>query len=184
MFPSRSISAFLLLVVIHGCLVSAQSNLRRCERCDKSKCATPPVECPNGIKLDNCDCCYVCARKEGQRCDTKKGYQDVHGVCGDDLACKLRDDLPSNDPPEALCYCNSLEPACGSDGRNYGSICKLNEERYRNRNSGLTLGSRGLCPTLYTNVWVKEQWIKLASAQNSVENRVLGVTWLDRKKNG
>lgn len=129
-----------------------------CGKCEPDKCEVPPVDClGSGLKLDACECCYVCARTEGERCSALAGGEyvmhrggkrpDVTGVCDDELDCRLRDDVPRNEADQAICYCQQNEPVCGNNGRNYPNLCNLNKERYKNRNSGLALASRGLCPT-------------------------------------
>ena len=65
-------------------------------QCDSSLCPNPEdlegSTCPAGIAFDECNCCYVCARQEFERChhpdvDTGSVY---HGKCGDSLECIVR----------------------------------------------------------------------------------------------
>lgn len=128
-------------------LVQSESD-RKCGECEPDKCVPPTENCLTGLVKDLCGCCYVCGRREGERCDgdslpapfRERGY----GPCGEHLECRLRTDLAPGDPPEAQCYCTKTEPLCGNDGKTYENECQMTEARYRLRN-GLQAAHRGPC---------------------------------------
>ena len=98
---------------------------------------------------DKCNCCSICGQFEGNRCylPSLKGLNESHhayGDCGENLECRLRDDLNPAEPDEALCFCTKTEPVCGSDGQTYDNICQLNEARYKRRD-GLVPSNYGPC---------------------------------------
>lgn len=103
-----------------------------CGTCDPNACE-PPQDCLAGVVKDSCDCCFVCGRREGERCDNAELNLENFGKCGDDLECLVRNDLHWDDPPEAVCSCISQNPLCGSDYVTYENKCQLTEARYRRR---------------------------------------------------
>ncbi|XP_054708855.1 insulin-like growth factor-binding protein-related protein 1 isoform X2 [Uloborus diversus] len=107
-------------------------NIEPCSSCDRNSCQ-PPRNCLAGLVKDSCECCYVCARTEGERCDHEDLHLEGFGHCGDNLECRVRNDLDWDDPPEAVCVCSKQKPLCGSDGVTYENICQLTETRYRRR---------------------------------------------------
>lgn len=118
------------------------------EVCDQNECPVPQTECLAGLVKDNCDCCFVCGRREGQRC-FDKSFEDQlpedyphYQRCGDDLECRVRTDLDPSDKPEAICYCTQDEPICGSDGVTYENRCQFTEARYRNRDKLYEIDNR------------------------------------------
>ena len=70
-----------------GCLFSFGLLLSVCPPCDPDAC--PPVTCgdPEAIVYDNCDCCPVCGKLEGELCG---GDRDVGGMCVSGLYCSYR----------------------------------------------------------------------------------------------
>uniref|UniRef100_A0A4Q8K414 U5-Hexatoxin-Hc1a_1 n=1 Tax=Hadronyche cerberea TaxID=1107879 RepID=A0A4Q8K414_HADCE len=141
-------SCFLLFGIIYLLDMASgqqQTSQTDCGECDHSSC-NPPEECLAGMVKDTCDCCYVCARKEGQLCDhSMLGSDDsAFGKCGENLECRIRTDLDPEDPPEATCFCTQTQPNCGSNGVTYENICQLTEARYKLRN-GLRAVSREPC---------------------------------------
>uniref|UniRef100_T1IJ70 Insulin-like growth factor-binding protein-related protein 1 n=1 Tax=Strigamia maritima TaxID=126957 RepID=T1IJ70_STRMM len=117
-----------------------------CGPCDVSECP-PPNDCLAGLVKDACGCCFVCARREGERCDhrsLKLPENFSYGRCGDQLECRLREDLKDKDAPEAICYCKQNDVVCGSNGKTYYNMCQLMEDAYRKRD-GLKVNTRGPC---------------------------------------
>lgn len=114
-----------------------------CDTCDANACE-PPQICLAGMVKDDCDCCFVCGRREGERCDHEDLNSVGFGQCGDNLECRVRSDLDWNDPPEAVCVCTSQRSLCGSDGITYDNECQLTEARYRRRD-GLRAVSADPC---------------------------------------
>ncbi|TPP58740.1 Kazal-type serine protease inhibitor domain-containing protein 1 [Fasciola gigantica] len=105
-----------------------------CGECDQTKCAKNLI-CAVGLVRDRCGCCLVCGLEESHLCNLESeipSYVKQHvgkpwyGRCGQNLECRVRDDV---DPvfvggSQSICYC--LEPGlvCGSDGKTY-SQCQL-----------------------------------------------------------
>lgn len=63
----------------------------RAEQCGSMKkcpdCKGEPTEkdCPSGcLTKDRCNCCYVCAKAKGERCE---GIYGKYGYCADGLYC-------------------------------------------------------------------------------------------------
>ncbi|XP_023213498.1 insulin-like growth factor-binding protein-related protein 1 [Centruroides sculpturatus] len=129
------------------CLSAASVAVKRdCPPCKPQQCR-PPENCLAGMVKDACDCCYVCARREGERCDNVSlplPYTYKYGYCGENLECRLRTDLLPEDPAEATCECIKQEALCASDGQTYDNECQLTEARYKKRD-GLRAMSRGPC---------------------------------------
>lgn len=109
-----------------------------------------PLILLNDFKQDRCGCCLVCGQREGYRCfDPKlKGKLDPkyeeYGACGENLECRIRDDLAENEAAEALCYCKRAEMICGTDGNTYDNVCHLMEARLKRRD-GLAAATSGPC---------------------------------------
>jgi len=120
-----------------------------CGPCDPESCARPR-NCLAGMVKDHCDCCMVCGRIEGEKCDNDSlplKYEHVYGYCGEHLECRIRSDLQEKDAAEAICFCKQTEILCASDGKTYNNICQMMEEAYKNRN-GLKAVSRGPCKSV------------------------------------
>uniref|UniRef100_A0A1W7RAD9 Insulin-like growth factor-binding protein n=1 Tax=Hadrurus spadix TaxID=141984 RepID=A0A1W7RAD9_9SCOR len=134
-----------LLVGIVGLAAGAKIN---CPPCHKESCQAP-LNCLAGLVKDICDCCYVCGRTEGERCDNLNlalPYGRKYGYCGENLECRMRTDLAPGDPDEGICVCLKQDVLCGSDGNTYDNECKLTEARYKLRDVNyLRAVSRGPC---------------------------------------
>uniref|UniRef100_A0ACB8GB68 Cysteine-rich motor neuron 1 protein n=1 Tax=Sphaerodactylus townsendi TaxID=933632 RepID=A0ACB8GB68_9SAUR len=58
-----------------------QSKESRCEE---------PKNCPGGVVLDICGCCFLCARQRNESCG---GFFGLHGACDRGLRCVIRPPL-------------------------------------------------------------------------------------------
>lgn len=76
--------------------------------------------------------------------EVDKEQEPWKGRCGKGLTCRIRDDLPDDEPPEAICRCNMEEDFCGDDGVSYTSICSLLEQGKRT-NKTITIARPGPC---------------------------------------
>lgn len=54
-----------------------------CESCQLTTCAVV-IDCAAGMVIDECNCCAVCAKDEGDTCG---GVFDLNGKCGLNLYC-------------------------------------------------------------------------------------------------
>ncbi|XP_058797594.1 insulin-like growth factor-binding protein-related protein 1 [Phymastichus coffea] len=170
----RSITIALLLVVCYCCCANAhrttspprfydddesfatteQIYAEGCHVCGDYRCPSDPKECLLGSVPDTCGCCSngVCARLDGESCwnasisELPKGRR-TEGLCARNYVCKLRDDLESEDQPEAICVCMEQSLACASNNRTYPTPCALHEEAMRNKDSNLRLQHLGPCPS-------------------------------------
>merc|ERR1719327_137672 len=94
-----------------------------CGECDRSLCP-PKEECPGTEAMDHCNCCVLCKRKLGERCDG--GQRVEYGPCGDYLKCEPRKDLVGSS--EWTCQCSKKGEVCGSDGVTYPTVCHVTEK--------------------------------------------------------
>nr|XP_023496516.1 LOW QUALITY PROTEIN: kazal-type serine protease inhibitor domain-containing protein 1 [Equus caballus] len=116
-----------------------------CAPCRPEECAAPRG-CLAGRVRDACGCCWECANLEGQLCDLDPSAH-FYGRCGEQLECQLDTggDLSRGEVPEPLCACRSQRPLCGSDGRTYAQICRLQEAARARPDANLTVAHLGPC---------------------------------------
>ncbi|XP_039261063.1 venom protein 302-like [Styela clava] len=63
--------------IMHAC------NASSCRRCKQKKCKKL-TECMGSIIKDNCRCCDVCAKQEGELCG---GLWNLQGACDSHMKC-------------------------------------------------------------------------------------------------
>uniref|UniRef100_A0A8D2ATL2 Kazal type serine peptidase inhibitor domain 1 n=1 Tax=Sciurus vulgaris TaxID=55149 RepID=A0A8D2ATL2_SCIVU len=116
-----------------------------CAPCRPEECVAPRG-CLAGRVRDACGCCWECANLEGQLCDLDPSAH-FYGRCGEQLECRLDagGDLSRGEVPEPLCACRSQRPLCGSDGRTYNQICRLQEAALARPDANLTMAHPGPC---------------------------------------
>ncbi|XP_048191166.1 kazal-type serine protease inhibitor domain-containing protein 1 isoform X2 [Perognathus longimembris pacificus] len=116
-----------------------------CGPCRPELCAVPRG-CLAGRVRDACDCCWECANLEGQLCDLDPSTH-FYGRCGEQLECRMDagGDLNRGEVPEPWCACRSQSPLCGSDGRTYAQICRLQEAARARPDANLTVAHPGPC---------------------------------------
>ncbi|XP_067000929.2 insulin-like growth factor-binding protein-related protein 1 [Anabrus simplex] len=141
------------MAVMHSALIFAAILAlglgNECPKCEVDSCPKEAAQCPYGLVTDMCGCCPkgVCGLGEGDKCYNKTlslpSEAKKYGLCGESLRCLMRPDLTSKDEPEAMCVCQELQPACGSDNRTYDSVCQLNKEAAK----------RGFSDELYLKHW-------------------------------
>ncbi|KAM8924108.1 serine protease HTRA1 [Pelodytes ibericus] len=89
-------------------------------RCDPSSCAPAPTGCASGETALQCGCCPVCAAAEGERCGESAGDP----LCASGLRCVRSGGIGA----QRLCQCSTSQPVCGSDGKTYSNLCRLQAE--------------------------------------------------------
>ena len=121
-----------------------------CGPCARRDCK-PVSDCAAGIAFDECGCCSVCAKAENELCEhpalrgtANRPSSEYLGSCGTNLECRLRDDLPRGERPEALCVCTKLGVLCGSDGVTYENMCRLLAASV-GRSEKIVISTRGPC---------------------------------------
>lgn len=100
----------------HDPTAAARSD-RCASPCDVNSC--PSLSCPGGRVPDPCNCCPVCRSREGDACGRKNDLP-----CGDGLECKPVA-AGRRRGSKRVCRCRTERAVCGSDGKTYGSACKL-----------------------------------------------------------
>ncbi|ELT93934.1 hypothetical protein CAPTEDRAFT_166448 [Capitella teleta] len=129
-----------VLVIIAASAVYGQD----CGQCEPSECSAP-VNCVAGVVKDSCGCCNICAKAEYELCDHPRIKSSKHlGRCGDQLECRVRNDLADEDKPEAICFCRIEGELCGTDNVTYDNICGLMAETART-NKKVKVHSKGPC---------------------------------------
>nr|KAG5698767.1 hypothetical protein BaRGS_032186 [Batillaria attramentaria] len=125
-----------VLGVMAALLVLGEAGKKKCGPCDKESCPTlNAANCLAGTTKDDCNCCDVCAKLEGEACD-----DSVRDPCGDGMKCRSTPDAGS------ICQCKFQEILCGSDGKTYSNLCQLMTTAVREqRTNTLNVKSVGPC---------------------------------------
>ncbi|XP_056136222.1 serine protease HTRA3-like [Lampris incognitus] len=124
-------------------VIGATSRPSKCpSRCDVSKCPSP--RCPGGYVPDRCRCCLLCAAGDGEPCG-----RTAHLPCGDGLECKPVEGSWRGAKAKGVCRCKAGHRVCGSDGKTYGSVCKMRAASRAALQEGrpeVTQAHKGPCP--------------------------------------
>ncbi|XP_040003446.1 serine protease HTRA3a isoform X2 [Xiphias gladius] len=127
------------LVFTRDLAVAARSG-QCASRCDVSLCPSP--SCPGGYVPDRCDCCLVCAPREGDPCGREDDLP-----CGDGLECRMPA-AGRRRGSRGVCRCKTEQRVCGSDGQTYGNVCKMRVASRKARQKGrpeVSQAHRGPC---------------------------------------
>ncbi|XP_076373138.1 serine protease HTRA1B-like [Tachypleus tridentatus] len=92
----------LLLVYCYFHLISGDQDDPCVALCERSNCPQMTKPCKAGVTTDQCDCCPVCARAEGEKCGGNKLMN--LGKCGEGLYC----DTTNN--PNGIGICKTPSP--------------------------------------------------------------------------
>jgi len=135
------------MVVFAGLAVGQRRPVGLSPDCPKP-CATDqckaPENCEAGVVMDACNCCEVCAKKEFERCDHPDAPVPGELPCGENLECRLRNDLKVDDGRQAACYCTVEGALCGSDGVTYDNLCQLSSMAAKTGKK-ITVQNKGPC---------------------------------------
>ncbi|XP_037553258.1 serine protease HTRA3-like, partial [Nematolebias whitei] len=135
--------AGLLLLFTHGLAGAARPD-KCASRCDVSSCPSP--SCPgSGYVPDRCNCCLVCAPREGDPCGRRNDLP-----CGDGLECKPLS-AGRRRGSKGVCRCKLEHEVCGSDGKTYGNVCKMKAASRKAASKGRAAvihAHRGACQSL------------------------------------
>lgn len=107
----------LFLALLPLLLLLGESGTRAfvCLPCDESRCEEPK-NCPGGVVLDICGCCFMCARQRNESCG---GFFGLHGACDRGLRCVIRPPLHGDSLTEyeaGVCEGKHEEEAAGRGG--------------------------------------------------------------------
>lgn len=141
-----------VLATVWFCMAAINPDMRgqpldECGPCDRDLHCKEALDCEVGIVKDKCGCCDACAKKEYELCEHPEVFTQAgvdNGKCGENLECKLRNDLEDSDPDEAVCYCTMQDYLCGSDGVSYVNICELAAAGVR-KGEKITIDNKGPC---------------------------------------
>lgn len=131
--------------------------LEKCGECNPDECVRPSG-CTAGQVKDRCGCCDVCGKGQYELCyhddvPVKDGV--FLGRCGDNLECRIRNDLDEGEEPEAICYCRIQGTLCGSDNKTYENLCALMAQGVSN-GGNIIIKSQGPCDEAPTIVSAPE----------------------------
>ncbi|KAK3729061.1 hypothetical protein RRG08_005434 [Elysia crispata] len=172
-----------LLVCLVAVAVVSAADEKKCEQ----KCAKCPVversSCLAGMQKDNeCNCCDVCSRFEGQKCD-KKGDKFEFGQCGDGLECK-------ETAGGQICQCVWNEMVCGTNGEDYNNLCQLMAAAVREGlQDSLEVGHIGPCKN-ESRIVGPPKYIRNSTNENvvltceAIGNPVPNLKWEVTRSNG
>ncbi|XP_037784816.1 single insulin-like growth factor-binding domain protein-1 isoform X5 [Penaeus monodon] len=75
------------LVLLAGVVLIAlvcRTEAHKCEDCSTVSCPST-ADCTHGTQREHCNCCDVCLRAAGEKCD---GHEHMDGICIEPLKCK------------------------------------------------------------------------------------------------
>ncbi|XP_042893869.1 insulin-like growth factor-binding protein 7 [Penaeus japonicus] len=75
----------LTILLLAACVIATSGYRLKCNDCAAATCPSLPRKgCAHGLVSDICDCCSVCGKGPGEKCDE-------FIKCGSGLTCKVED---------------------------------------------------------------------------------------------